>query len=192
MSGITLRDNFDGHDSTRVFLCDDTAYKFYNEEDPNKKSHNFALMKKLGYFNKLQLTEIGKHFRLLSYAAIHGSPVPCHRKEISSALDIIAILHEQNLVHGDIREGNILFHVGNAYLIDFDFTAKCGESYPPGYNGSLSERHFGAKPNEKRESIHDYHSLISIANKYLPPSSHFKASLKCLCSSCTSACPSPS
>ena len=73
---------------------------------------------------------------------------PLFLNQIDSTLDSIAELHKLKLVHGDIREGNVLFSCTSreAYLIDFDFTDKCGEPYPNGFNGKnvIEERHDSA------------------------------------------------
>lgn len=55
---VCLHQNyFEDHDSNRVFLHGSKAYKFYQKEDA--KHHNFQLMKYLGYFENLDLSEVG-------------------------------------------------------------------------------------------------------------------------------------
>ena len=103
-------------------------------------------MKLLGYYENLNLQVVGKNHTLLSYTVFSGVlEKPVFLNHIDSALDWIAELHKRELVHGDIREGNVLFSCtsGKPYLINFDFADKCGEPYPNGFNGQsvIPSRH---------------------------------------------------
>lgn len=165
-------------------MSENKAYKFFDREDQNKKLSNYELMSSLGYFQELSLVDVGKTYTLLSYNIIEGRLLPTRWEEIESALEIIAKLHSETLVHGDIREGNIIFNGKSSYLIDFDFTARCGTLYPSGYNSKIKGRHETASAGHPREFIHDYFSLICIANEYLPHFSYKGSVGCCLCSSC--------
>ena len=182
MTHIELRDNFANHDSTRVFLSDRTVYKFYTKGD--HKCHNHDIMERLGYFDNLRVTDIGRHHFLLSYSVLLGSVAPSTPKQISSVLKWIAVLHKNQLVHGDIRIGNIVFSGEDGFLIDFDLTAKCGTPYPMTYN-NLAERHPTAIRGNRRTYLHDYYALIKIGTAFF---SHVYSELpdQCLCSSCAS------
>jgi RIO-like serine/threonine protein kinase len=47
----------------------------------------------------------------------------------------VTALHDNNFVHGDLREQNILVRDGRAFLIDFDWCGTEGQqTYPPFMN----------------------------------------------------------
>ncbi len=143
-------------------------------------------MMKLKYFKNLELKPIGRSYSLLSYCVLEGTIKPRLPTSILWALEKIAELHEQNLVHGDIREGNILYAEEESFLIDFDYTDACGTEYPPGYKGDLFERHGCAKVKERRAFSHDYHALMKLASHYFPSmwDETESDSPSCLCSFC--------
>lgn len=67
---LTLRDNFKGYPSNRIFLEDDRVYKFYENDDV--KVPNLALMEQLGYFDELNCQQIGNSHTLLSYKLLYS------------------------------------------------------------------------------------------------------------------------
>jgi hypothetical protein len=180
--GIELRDNFSHHPSNRVFLKDGMVYKIYEKGDV--KQHNADLMRNLGYFENLNLELVGKNHFLLSYTMLQGNTKPRFDVEIASALHQIGELHKQGLVHGDIREGNILFYKASAFLIDFDFTGKRGTFYSDSYNSTIQERHRTASGGSAKEFVHDYYALGIIAETN-GLADTFVSSNKCLCQNCT-------
>lgn len=159
-----------------------------------KKTPNMDLMEQFGYYKNLKLQDVGKNHTLLSYTVFSGvREWPLFWNQIDSTLDSIAALHKLEFVHGDIRVGNVLFscNSGEAYLIDLDFTDKCGEPYPKDYNGKsvVTERHDSAAKGLPRKYIHDSFSLMEIAARYLPPSQKLSklvlaASTGTICSYC--------
>lgn len=79
-------------------------------------------------------------------------------------------IHDENYVHGDIRNANIIFGEANeSYIIDFDFARKVDKSqwYFETYNGNLDERHQEAKPWRKMDKSHDIFSLKKVIKKHL-------------------------
>ena len=87
--------------------------------------------------------------------------------------NILKLIHEKKLVHGDIRLANLIFGTYNpdrstSYIIDFDFTSAAGEQYPGTYNGSLYVRHPNAKPYEAKKFDHDWYSLFYICQEFFP------------------------
>lgn len=182
---IELRDQFHNHASQRVFMHYRKVYKFYKNGDP--KSHNYKLMKDLGYFENLELKKIGRNFTVLIYTIIEGSTVPLSYKHIAMAKVSISRLHSLGLVHGDIRRGNIVFTDNDALLIDFDFTGECGSTYPTSYNCSLSERHPSVEKGGKLDYCHDYYALMMIAQAQFPHCTwdEHDPCLSCLCPHCS-------
>ena len=69
------------------------------------------------------------------------------------------------MVHGDIREANIVFTEDSSHLIDFDLARMENDTYPNGYVG-FPERHENAIPGGKMLKIHDKHALFKIITKY--------------------------
>lgn len=174
IQGLELRDNFGSHLSNRVFFNAEkkTVYKIY--EVGNHKKPNFNLMLKLNYFENLKLQDIGVTHHLLSYTILRGVMEPNNIEQIKDAKRLIAKLHQEKLVHADIRIGNIVFlPLGNkAFLIDFDFTESVGSEYHDDYNRNLEERHPDIRSREtnKKEFCHDEYALNYIAWKFFEAS----------------------
>lgn len=169
IQGLVLRDNFPSHPSVRVFYnkSKQTVYKIYKDEDT--KVHNYELMKAMGYFKELKLQDIGKKHHLLSYKVLQGHMEPMSIKQIDAAEEVIKSVHSHNMVHSDIRRGNIVFGPGHqAFLIDFDFAAPPDSSYHEEYNKDLAERHPGIHEGQTKQFDHDFHSLNFIRKAYFP------------------------
>jgi hypothetical protein len=82
-----------------------------------------------------------KDFTLLRYPLLNGVITAKKTSDFVSILKELANLHENDLVHGDIRAYNMLFVDGfGGKLIDFDYCGKHGvRCYPPGYWTSLPD-----------------------------------------------------
>ncbi len=159
---IELRDKFD---TRNVFLKDSKVYKFF--ENNSSKQPNKDVMELMG-INDVELIKLSEEYSLLSYSYLEGLHEPNFTQQFAVVAHKLKRLHDEGLVHGDVRIGNIIFTAvrDQAYLIDFDYTAKQGEMYPPKYNSSLAERHDGAKEYYKMEFDHDWFSLIYVMLHY--------------------------
>ena len=134
-------------DSQRVFYGekDNKVYKFY--WNGGTAVPNYSLMKSMGYFKNLKLEDIGQNHKLLSYELIEGTTVPQLPIQIVKAKEHLETIHRQGYVHSDVRFGNIVFSLPDgAFLIDFDFAAKCDVEYHDAYNQDLMESIL--KPNQ--------------------------------------------
>ncbi len=94
-------------------------------------------------------TSGGKDFLVLEYCGTSledlfrekKAPFECNGKMIlndavSITLEVVLALkycHNVGVCHGDVHEGNILFHNGNVKLIDFNFGITCAELSPDGF-----------------------------------------------------------
>lgn len=167
IKGVVLRDNFANFESDRVFYVqsEKKVYKIYKDQDAKKP--NYLLMQKLGYFEDLELKKISKTHWLLSYKVLQGKIEPWTWKQIEAAKNCIKRIHEFNVVHADVRIGNIVFSgIDKAFLIDFDFAGPPDTEYHENYNVKVEERHSGAKPGSKKAYSHDLYSLQYIAQSY--------------------------
>lgn len=95
---------------------------------------------------KVNLVQLTKKYSLLSYKYLEGCIYPVHVKQFLKVADALEHIHSLDLVHGDVRTGNIIFAANgkDCHLIDFDYTSKVNQHYPMTYNGGLNERHTGA------------------------------------------------
>ena len=179
LQSLTLRDNFKGHSSQRVFLQDGLVYKFYENDDA--KIPNLNLMKELDYFDELQCQPIGNSYTLLSYKALPGSLEPSNENQIYTIAKILDKIHTLDLVHADIRIGNLIFGDGDtAYIIDFDFTGQVDEHYHERYNSIsvVQERHVDAVAGKAKQYHHDWFSLGFITEMFFPFEADMISSLK--------------
>lgn len=156
---------FDKFNDRNVFLKDSKVYKFFLND--GYKHPNIELMKSLDIKN-VELVKLSKEYSLLSYSYIDGGLKPVFIEQIMVLAERLECVHKKGLVHGDVREGNLIFGQTKdvAYLIDFDYTTKVGEKYPIRYNSNVKERHVGAKGGYQMTCDHDWYSLIYIMTVY--------------------------
>ena len=111
-----------------------------------------------------------RDFTLLCYPLLKGGVLAKKASEFLSVIKELAELHQQDMVHGDIRAYNMLFVEGlGGKLIDFDYCAKHGQRcYPPGYWSSLpdTERHHRAVAENPMRKEHDCFSLGAVMGMY--------------------------
>lgn len=156
---------------SRVFLSKQQSrvYKFYDSLK-HCGEPNVELINQLGddgqpYLPDVRLEDITRDGRIqcLSYRYIQ-SDTKMSMQHFATIIQILHKIHDQGLVHCDIRETNLIFgNDGKGWIIDFDLVRKEGENYPPEYNHEhIAERHKDAKRMLSAHKAHDRHSLSEI------------------------------
>jgi serine/threonine protein kinase len=101
---------------------------------------------------------------------IKGDHNPKSVGAFTSVIEQLHFMHDDGIVHGDIRIFNIIFtEDGKSQLIDFDFAGVANEQrYPHGFAFELDdvERHPMAKAGGVLCPEHDSFSLASIMKKF--------------------------
>ena len=69
--------------------------------------------------------------------------------------EMVEILHRSDFVFGDLRPPNIVFQEGRAYLVDFDWAGKEGETFYPAELGEVITGCSGAKGLGPIKKEHD-------------------------------------
>lgn len=70
-------------------------------------------------------------------------------------------LHENGIVHGDIRLLNMVFSDEKSELIDFDFSGEQGKvEYPPGYRMTVFDGRRRGKPKQLVSMTDDVAALV--------------------------------
>jgi len=109
-------------------------------------------------------------FVLLRYPFLKGASVAKKASEFVPLFEELAKLHEQDVVHGDVRAYNMIFVEGcGGKLIDFDYSGKHGtRPYPPGYWRDLEDtkRHVRAVAGQPMRKEHDCFSLGAVMAMY--------------------------
>jgi len=90
------------------------------------------------------------------------------KKALEKIKEIVQILHNQGLVHGDIRTTNILVDCSSLtseevkiHFLDFDWAGRIGEvKYPIGINRETVRRPEGAEGGKLITVQHD-HEMVS-------------------------------
>lgn len=158
VKNLELNENFGNH--RRVFLKNDIVYKFF--DNTLHMRLNEELIKDLKLLESVEVTNLSKRYKMLSYTFIAGSTTPSCLQQFVTLEGILSRIHQKNKVHGDVRVGNIVFGPKqDAHFIDFDHTSECGDFYPYGYN-HLAERHGDAMENRPKQFDHDWYSLCYI------------------------------
>ena len=111
-----------------------------------------------------------KDFALLQYPFLNGTSIAQRASDFIPVFKELADLHQEGLVHGDIRAHNMIFVEGSGgKLIDFDYSGKHAERcYPPGYWRDLDDtrRHDRAVAEEQMRKEHDCFSLGAVMAMY--------------------------
>lgn len=157
--------------ATRTIYCikenRHRVHKFYDDFEYEQCSPNVeTVMTVLGNTalpnsQCVPLTTDGR-FKKLEYDYIEGSCHPQNIGQICTIIRKLAKVHNQDYVHSDIREANLVFCTSgdDAYLIDFDLMRKENDNYPSGYNHfEIPERHPDAQPGSPRRKVHDSYAL---------------------------------
>ena len=115
----------EAHHTCRVFLKDNTVFKFFREPRDCK----FELLQQVAVLENLQLQYMmsDKTTAILSYTYISGSHQPRVVREFAPVVCILERIHDLGFVHGDIRVINLIFVPdGNIVLIDYDLAEQEG------------------------------------------------------------------
>jgi len=104
---------------------------------------------------------------LLEYPFVHGSHSPNQIGDFIPIVKLLAEMHEQKIVHGDVRLANMIFSGDKSLLIDFDMSGKLDPENPPLYPKGYqrvddTERHADAKQCQPILPAHDMFSLGSV------------------------------
>lgn len=148
-------------DQQKVFKLFDTKSQV---EQPNGQ-----LLGKLNIWNTHhQLSNDGR-FLMLEIKYIPGTHRPKSVLHFRGAVEQLYKIHSMGIVHGDIRNANIVFDDADcSYIIDYDLARMENDVYPSGYVTSHTERHHSARPGEAMRKIHDKHALFQIICKHFP------------------------
>ena len=76
----------------------------------------------------------GSRYQILQYPYIEGGHIIENVRQVSSAVRALNKFHESDLVHGDIRETNLIVRDNDVYIIDLDFVRREGSFYPSTFN----------------------------------------------------------
>jgi hypothetical protein len=79
---------------------------------------------------------------LIRYPRIQGSHTPQAVRQWMSVIESVLGFHAANIVHGDLRASNIIFHDDKegATIIDFDLAGENGRKvYPKGFNTKIND-----------------------------------------------------
>ena len=153
--------------SFRVLRCNGKIYKFYDTDEmifPNKKIIEGLCSDYLLDMEELCLTTC-KRFQMFSYRYMEQSTTkPNSLQYFKNVMQALDTLHEQSVVHSDVRFANLLFLDEDAKIIDFDHANTVGTSYPSNFNFQLPERHPDLLSGKvkKRWTSHDRYSLAFI------------------------------
>ena len=145
--------------SQRVVKCVATGkvHKFYDTEEYEQSTPNYDLIKRLDLLPdaNLKTLSIDGRFSRLDYAYIEEDPAgrTIKLQDYILLFKQLSKLHQEDLVHSDIRARNIVYTKDGAILIDFDLTDKEGVRYPNSYAFYSTERHPEARPPAIRKKI---------------------------------------
>lgn len=125
-------------------------------------------------------------FSIIKYPYMKGTHVAKTSKQFSVVANFLVQLHEQKLVHGDVRCCNIVFSddCESAHVIDFDFCGETGSArYPAGFVVDIPDgaRHDDVKPGVFMDVSHDVHALKAVMRLFAPVSVEHKTEWDILC-----------
>ena len=155
------------------------VYDYFNRRMNYRRNVNYKEIKdalKDRYLPNAELDDKlkNKDIWILTYDYVEGHHSPKNINQLEKVVRDLKTLHENDIVHGDVRFANIVFGKdgGSAYLIDYDFAAKINENprYPKGYvgrEGGIEERHKDASSLEYMHMKHDTYSMGQIVGHFI-------------------------
>lgn len=148
-----------GDPNGRVFKEGGTVCKYFDTTMLYKP--NVDIIKKSSNLKNIKLQNITTDGRIvmLSYDYVSGNHCPTN---FIGILKTLKILHDENIVHGDIRLCNLVFTATEGFLIDFDLARTEGCNYPVGYKFYKNQRHNEARSSRPMKKFHDRFSLSYI------------------------------
>jgi hypothetical protein len=142
--------------------------------------------------------------KIICYDKVEGSHVPIYIGHFVDLVKKVLELHQQGIVHGDLRFANVIFSTtkcpafaegsvpkgdiatidGNftmqTTVIDYDFSGRMSEKlYPHNFNTNIGNdgmRHPQASPDICMETSHDLFSLNWMLQRYEPQDAELKDS----------------
>ena len=87
------------------------------------------------YIPGASIQQLNHHVTVLQYNFLSGSHVLQSPQQVAAIIGKLQNLHQEDLVHSDIRLENLIFCTDtvSAHIIDFDLTAPEGDCYPAEY-----------------------------------------------------------
>ena len=156
-----------------MFVDEDgqTVYKLYDKELSEDPLPGVEALKQLpaGYLHNMSHGNLNTRVCYLQYSYISGSMTPSNLRQFAVVMKVLNDLHEKNYVHGDIRKENLLFgcNLGDAWILDFDFSRLEDTLYPPNYNAcNIPERHDVAWATRPMKKSHDLYALSIIIEHF--------------------------
>ena len=169
----------------RVAMQGDMVYKWYWGEGPSSEDSKWKtsseVVRQPTYFSAyMPSSALVKIFcinarlrrKLLEYRRIEGEHDLFFVRQATGLLQLLQRMHNDSVVHGDIRLANIVAHKDNptqAQLIDFDYSGKHDEDvYPEGWNDAIDDgqRHAGARGGQVMRKEHDWYSIAELLDYF--------------------------
>lgn len=138
----------------------DVVYKLFEKADENWSiQENMLQGSKAFTFNATYVCK---------YPYVPGSSEASTVKQLRSAVVALKSLHDQNIIHADVRPANMVFGEESCTYIDFEFSGDEKHRYPEGFNLEPRDvkRHNDVKPHAFLHRLHDWYSLASVFRSY--------------------------
>jgi len=113
-------------------------YRERQVSDADKRSPEFSLR----FIPNCEKVVEAVDMTLIRYPRIRGSHIPKTVRQWMSVVKSVQRFHAENIVHGDLRASNIVFHDDKegATIIDFDLAGENGKKmYPKGFNTKIND-----------------------------------------------------
>ena len=160
--------------SNRIFKSYDYNLKLYSEiplfsihAKDRRDPVYYSYLSSKNYTKLIDTPDL----KLISYDFIEGGHNANNLCNFINLLTELKYMHNEGIVHGDIRESNIIFSQdGNSSLIDFDYSGPETKVYPFGFNLDIEDgvRHAKAKQFLPLSKEHDIYSIAHIMKLYSP------------------------
>ena len=114
------------------------------------------------------LFDAGVQLQVISVPFQKGKHFCTSPKQAVSLIEDLERLHNANLVHGDIRAMNCVFHDQGSKLIDYDFGGTHGEvKYPKNYRTVLKDGKRVASAEQTGTTIYKWHDTYALVQLLL-------------------------
>jgi hypothetical protein len=159
------------HHIKNAATCDGYVWKVYDyrrrevdAEDRRSPTHSLA------YIPGCAVVCKSTDLVVIRYPYLEGTHRPQSVGQWATLIRFVQQLHQDAIVHGDLRLSNIVFgrHNGKVTVIDYDFAGRVGEKeYPKGFNRKIDDgaRHRAATDRQALSFEHDWFAIASMMEK---------------------------
>jgi hypothetical protein len=149
--------------AARIATIGNVAYKLFDSNDSSRQHTHYRFLPTSCNLKHLFDTSHWQ-YQVIRYNLIQGKHCPTLVRQVMQVINMLGVMHNEHIVHGDVRRHNIVFGQDESSLIDFDFAGVEGHAYRFEPNRSIDDGcfHDDVGLGKPMRCEHDRYSLQCI------------------------------